>query len=246
VLSELPPKTDTTLFCEFTDSQRAVYDQALLTARQELEDISEKASFTMLRLLLRLRLIACHPALCVKKSRTTLTSGKQEAVFHAAMEILSEGHKILIFSQFTRHLKLAQAPFQRLSVPSFYLDGKTADRARVVRDFQDHPGPCLFFISLKTGGTGLNLSEADYVFLLDPWWNPAVENQAIDRCHRLGQKNAVTVYRFITRGSIEEKVNELKGIKKDIEEALIRDSAPERSVPDEAALKSLLLSGMDQ
>lgn len=245
VLEELPPKTDMTLYCDFSDDQRSVYDQALVTARQELAEMDGRSSFKMLRLILRLRLIACHPSLAIKKSRRTYGSGKLDAVCHSAMEILSEGHKILIFSQFTRHLKLIESQFHRLKMPSFYLDGKTTNRAKVVRDFQNHPGPCPFFISLKTGGTGLNLSEASYVFLLDPWWNPAVENQAIDRCHRMGQKQAVTVYRFITRGSIEEKVNELKLIKKEIEETLIETSNPTVLPVDASTLKTLLLSDID-
>lgn len=242
VLEELPPKTDMTLFCDFTDDQKAVYDQALFTARQELSEFEGKSSFKMLRLILRLRLIACHPALAVKKSRKSLGSGKMDAVLHSAMEILAEGHKILIFSQFTRHLKLVEQQFHRLKIPTYYLDGKTSDRGKVVQSFQTHEGPCPFFISLKTGGTGLNLSEANYVFLLDPWWNPAVENQAIDRCHRMGQKQHVTVYRFITRGSIEEKVNELKMIKQKIEEALIDESIPNVLPVDEDTLKTILLS----
>lgn len=239
VLSELPPKTDVTLYCDFTEVQKSVYDQALDAARLELRDIRGKSSFKMLRLILRLRLIACHPDLAIRKGRHAFTSGKLETVFHAAMEILSEGHKILIFSQFTRHLKLVEKQFSRLQVPCFYLDGKTPDRGKVVQAFQDHSGPGLFFISLKTGGTGLNLSQATYVFLLDPWWNPAVENQAIDRCHRMGQTRAVTVYRFITKGSIEEKVNELKTLKKTMEETLIAESVPDAFPLDAAALSSL-------
>jgi SNF2 family DNA or RNA helicase len=146
----------------------------------------------------------------------------------------------LIFSQFTRHLRLIRELFQHLNLPTFYLDGRTADRAAVVQAFKACPNPCLFFISLKVGGTGLNLSEASYVFLLDPWWNPAVENQAIDRSHRLGQHQPVTVYRFITRGSIEEKVNDLKAIKKEIESAVIDATAHQYLPLDEEGLKSLI------
>jgi SNF2 family DNA or RNA helicase len=237
VLAELPPKTEVTLYCDFADAQKAIYDQALAAARDEMETLRGARAFHILRLILRLRQIACHPRLALKESRKHLTSGKTEEVFHAAMEILSEGHKILIFSQFTRHLHLIREHFLRLEIPTFYLDGRTADRAAVVRAFKTHPGPCPFFISLKVGGTGLNLSEASYVFLLDPWWNPAVEDQAIDRSHRLGQHQPVTVYRFVTRGSIEEKVNELKAVKRGIESALIDASAHQYLPLDEEELK---------
>jgi len=166
---------------------------------------------------------------------------RSDGVLNAAMEILSAGHKILIFSQFTRHLKLIEGFFRSRDIPTYYLDGQTADRGAVVQAFKSHAGACPFFISLKAGGTGLNLSEATYVFLLDPWWNPAVENQAIDRCHRIGQHQPVTIYRFITRDSIEEKVDELKTIKKQIESAVIDETAPQYLPFDEKTLKGLIL-----
>jgi superfamily II DNA or RNA helicase len=240
VLAELPPKTEVTIYCDFADDQKAIYDQALAAARDEMDTLEGSRSFHILRLILRLRQIACHPRLAIKESRRSFGSGKTEEVFHAAVEILSEGHKILVFSQFTRHLQLIQALFLRHKIPTFYLDGRTADRAAMVHAFKAHQGPCPFFISLKAGGTGLNLSEASYVFLLDPWWNPAVENQAIDRCHRLGQHQPVTVYRFITRGSIEEKVIDLKAIKKEIESAVIDASVPQYIPFDEKTLKRLI------
>jgi SNF2 family DNA or RNA helicase len=242
VLSELPPKTDITIFCDFADDQKDVYDRALAEARMEMADLPGNRPFALFQLILRLRQIACHPLLAIKKSRKSYGSGKLDEVFNAAAEILSEGHKILIFSQFTRHLKLVERLFTRHQIPTYYLDGKTPDREAVVQSFKTHDGPCPFFISLKTGGTGLNLSEATYVFLLDPWWNPAVENQAIDRCHRMGQDQPVTVYRFITKGSIEEKVNELKAAKKEIGDAVIDESVPAYMPYDESTLKGLILS----
>ncbi len=241
VLAELPPKTEITLYCDFTDDQKAVYDQALTAARDEMDMLQGARSFHILRLILRLRQIACHPRLAVKSSRRQYSSGKTEEVFHTALKILAEGHKILLFSQFTRHLQLIREFFLRHKIPTFYLDGRTTDRAAVVHAFKTHDTPCPFFISLKAGGTGLNLSEASYVFLLDPWWNPAVENQAIDRCHRLGQHQPVTVYRFITRGSIEEKVADLKTVKKEIESAVIDESIPKYVPLDEKSLKGLLM-----
>ncbi len=243
VLAELPPKTEVTIYCDFGDEQKAIYDQALAAAKDEMETFEGSRTFHILRLILRLRQIACHPRLAVKAIRRSLDhvgSGKTEEVIQAALEILAEGHKILIFSQFTRHLQLIQSLFLRLKITSFYLDGRTMDRGAVVQAFKTHDGPCPFFISLKAGGTGLNLSEASYVFLLDPWWNPAVENQAIDRCHRLGQHQPVTVYRFITRDSIEEKVMALKARKQEIESVLIDASVPDYLPFDETTLKRLI------
>jgi superfamily II DNA or RNA helicase len=243
VLDELPPKTEVTLYCDFAEDQKAVYDRALISARDELENLDGSRSFQILRLILRLRQIACHPMLAIRQGQGAFRSGKTDEVCNAAMEILSEGHKILVFSQFTRHLQLIEGLFHKEMIPTFYLDGRTSDRAAVVQGFKAHEGPCLFFISLKTGGTGLNLSEASYVFLLDPWWNPAMENQAVDRCHRLGQHQPVTVYRFITKGSIEENVDDLKAVKRDMEAAVIDASSPRYLPFDEKTMKGLIVSG---
>ena len=245
VAKELPEKTEMTLFCDFTKSQKIAYDNALIGARNTLDTSNGDSTMNILQLILKLRQIACHPALAMKSKQKPFTSGKLNAVFHTGMEILSAGHKILMFSQFTQHLKLVEDAFSGNGVTSFYLDGKTQNREAVIRRFKTHDSPCPFFISLKTGGTGLNLSEANYVFLLDPWWNPAVENQAIDRSHRIGQANPVFVYRFITKDSIEEKVNALKAIKQQIEETVIDASAPEyvdqEAVPiDRETLKELI------
>jgi len=155
-------------------------------------------------------------------------------------EILEEGHKILIFSQFVQHLKIIKKEFDRLGFAYHYLDGETKNREEVIRDFCRKENAGVFFISLKTGGLGLNLTEADYVFLLDPWWNPFVENQAIDRCYRMGQKNPVMVYRFITKGSIEEKVFELQKEKQQMSQMLISAAADEQIPLTEAMLEELL------
>jgi len=244
VCKELPPKTEITLFCEFTDEQRHVYDQAVLSGK---EDLSKKKSehksmsIHILTLLLRLRQISCHPSLALTdKDKSTLTSGKHELVLETAEEIISEGHKILIFSQFTEHLKILKKTFNLHGIDNFYLDGSTLDRQGVIRGFQESKDPCVFFMSLKAGGLGLNLTEASYVFLLDPWWNPAVENQAIDRCYRIGQGNPVTVYRFITKDSIEEKVSELQEMKDAMEKAVISEADIDHVPLTEEKLEALL------
>jgi superfamily II DNA or RNA helicase len=221
VLKELPPKTEITIRCEFKPGQKEAYQEALAAGRLEINGNEHLASLDLLTILLRLRQIACHPELVNKKPPKSQGSGKLDTVAHMAMEILSEGHRILIFSQFTGHLNIVKSVFDEERVPSFYLDGTTKNRAAVIDKFKAYEGACLFFISLKTGGTGLNLAEASYVFILDPWWNPAVENQAIDRCYRIGQKHPVTVYKFITKDSIEEKVDALKHLKKEMEGRII-------------------------
>lgn len=242
VLKELPPKTEVTIFCDFTNDQKTAYHKALEEAREDISTGQGRKPVEILRLLTKLRQIACHPELVLKTSKEGNESGKTEAVCHLAESILAEGHKILVFSQFTGHLKLVENAFHQTGLKTFYLDGQTRDRAVVVQKFQSFKGASAFFISLKTGGTGLNLHEADYVFLLDPWWNPAVENQAIDRCHRIGQKQPVTVYRFITRGSIEEKVMALKQVKNQMVEAVIQAAEPAFAPLDEASMRDLIFS----
>jgi SNF2 family DNA or RNA helicase len=246
VCRELPPKTEIILFCEFNEDQRLFYEQAISAGKDEISEkrLKEKTmSIHILTFLLRLRQIACHPALVLAdKQDLTLTSGKHDLVLSTAQEILAEGHKILIFSQFTEHLKLLRHTFNSQELASFYLDGSTINRQGVIEDFQGYDSPCVFFMSLKAGGLGLNLTEASYVFLLDPWWNPAVENQAIDRCYRIGQDDPVTVYRFITKDSIEEKVSQLQEIKKVMEKRVISEADIDHVPLTEERLERLLES----
>jgi SNF2 family DNA or RNA helicase len=145
-----------------------------------------------------------------------------------------------MFSQFTSHLKLVRNALHAQNIKTHYLDGETLNRADVIQQFREDPDPCAFMISLKTGGLGLNLVEANTVFLLDPWWNPSAENQAIDRAHRIGQENPVTVYRFLMKDSIEEKVFALQKNKKVIEKSLISEEALDRVALDEETLERLL------
>ncbi|MCP4163356.1 MAG: DEAD/DEAH box helicase [Deltaproteobacteria bacterium] len=238
VLAELPEKTEISMYCEFSKEQKAIYDEALLRSRDAIDENTR--TFSILPLILKLRQIACHPALAVTNLNKTVTSGKMENVLKSAVDIISSGHKILIFSQFTGHLKITENLFNSNEIKSFYLDGKTKKRTEVIENFKNFKEPCVFFISIKTGGVGLNLTEASYVFLLDPWWNPAVENQAIDRCYRIGQKKPVTVYRFITKDSIEEKVNELKSVKREMEQTVIDKSDIDYVPLNQMQLKDIL------
>jgi SNF2 family DNA or RNA helicase len=170
--------------------------------------------------LLRLRQAACHPGL-IEKRRTGDPSAKLDTLLLQLDEVAEAGHKALVFSQFTSFLAIVRARLDKHKTIYAYLDGQTRDRQACVKCFQEDPGCKLFLISLKAGGLGLNLTAAEYVFLLDPWWNPAVEAQAIDRTHRIGQTREVFAYRLIARDTVEEKVLELQRSKRDLADSII-------------------------
>ena len=225
VAKDLPEKTEQTLFCELDGAQRALYDELrdhyreALLGRIAREGIN-KAKIQILEALLRLRQAACHPGL-IDKRRTSESSAKLEALLPQLAEVLEEGHKALVFSQFTSMLAIVRERLDAEKISYEYLDGKTRDRQAKVERFQNDPECKLFLISLKAGGLGLNLTAAEYVFLLDPWWNPAVEAQAIDRAHRIGQTRQVFAYRLIARDTVEEKILELQRTKRDLADAII-------------------------
>jgi SNF2 family DNA or RNA helicase len=183
-----------------------------------------KNKIHVLEALLRLRQAACHPGL-VDESRRDEPSGKLEVLLDQLDELREAGHKALVFSQFTSLLAIVRRRLDERGVRFGYLDGKTVDRAAAVAAFQDDPGCSVFLLSLKAGGVGLNLTAAGYVFLLDPWWNPAVEAQAIDRAHRIGQTQAVFAYRLVAENTIEQKIAELQAKKRALAAALVRDDA---------------------
>jgi len=200
------------------DEIRAVGVGELL-ARVEREGLN-RSKIQVLEALLRLRQAACHPGL-IDKERTGDPSAKLDVLLPSLLEVTEEGHKCLVFSQFTSFLAIVRERLDEEKVPYLYLDGRTRDRAARVAQFQSDPESKLFLISLKAGGLGLNLTAAEYVFLLDPWWNPAVEAQAIDRTHRIGQTRPVFAYRLIARDTVEEKVLELQKSKRDLADAII-------------------------
>jgi SNF2 family DNA or RNA helicase len=218
VLAELPAKTETTILCDLEGQQRRDYDelrrhyQSALSQRIERDGIA-RSKIHVLEALLRLRQAACHPAL-IDPSRAAESSAKLDVLFEQLDEVFDEGHKALIFSQFTRLLARVKERLDQRKVPYAYLDGRTRDRKERVARFQQDPDCRVFLISLKAGGTGLNLTAADYVFLLDPWWNPAVEAQAIDRVHRIGQGRPVFAYRLVARDTVEERILELQSRKR--------------------------------
>jgi superfamily II DNA or RNA helicase len=239
VLEDLPPKTEQVLLCTLGERQRELYDalkaryQASLLAQVEKEGVGRSA-IQVLEALLRLRQMACHPGL-VEESWAEAGSAKLDTLLEQVTEVLDEGHKVLVFSQFTSLLAYARARLDEQGLAYAYLDGATRDRAAVVSRFQTDPDCSLFLISLKAGGVGLNLTAAGYVFLLDPWWNPAVEAQAIDRAHRIGQTRAVFAYKLVARDTVEEKILELQRSKKQLAEAILdsEESAPLRELTAE-------------
>ncbi len=225
VARELPDKTEQTIYCEMEPEQRKLYNDLRAYYRDSLlkrvdEQGLAKSKMHVLEALLRLRQAACHPGL-LDESRGDEPSAKMEVLLARLNEVLEEGHKALVFSQFTSLLALIRERLDPLKIPYAYVDGKTRDRKAEVDRFQSDPNCPLFLLSLKAGGLGLNLTAAEYVFLLDPWWNPAVESQAIDRAHRIGQTRQVFAYRLIARETVEEKVLELQKTKRDLAAAII-------------------------
>lgn len=207
VLAELPPRTDVVLYCELDAHERAVYDAVKMASLPRVVQSLREGAAVMeaFELLLRLRQASCHPAL-VPGQRATGESSKVTALCDALEEAVRAGHKALVFSQWTSLLDLVEPALQQREIAFARLDGSTRDRDAIVKEFQRDDGPPVLIASLKAGGTGLNLTAADHVFLLDPWWNPAAEDQAADRAHRMGQKRAVTVYRLVSKDTIEERI----------------------------------------
>jgi len=225
VLTELPQKSEQTLYCDLEGQQRKRYDELRTYYRAVLaERIAKtgmaKAKIHVLEALLRLRQVAIHPGL-VDKEVADESSAKLDVLMEQLRVIIDEGHKALVFSQFTSFLAIVRNRLDREKIVYEYLDGRTRQRQQHVERFQEDAKCPLFLISLKAGGHGLNLTAADYVFILDPWWNPAVEAQAIDRAHRIGQQRHVFAYRLIARDTVEEMIVELQKTKRDLAEAII-------------------------
>jgi SNF2 family DNA or RNA helicase len=225
VATELPEKLEETIYCQMDDDQRRKYDELRIHYRQSLLGLVrqqglEKSTMHVLEALLRLRQAACHPGL-LDPNLNDHPSAKLDVLCPHLEELIEEGHKALVFSQFTSMLAIVRKQLDRRGIPYAYLDGKTRQRKRVVDQFQNDPAVPVFLISLKAGGLGLNLTAAEYVFLLDPWWNPAVEAQAIDRAHRVGQTKPVFAFRLICKDTVEEKILELQAKKRTLADAIL-------------------------
>ena len=235
VLQDLPDLVEQTIFCEMTESQQKIYEQEKSRTRNSIleimeQDIFEKSTMMVLQSLTRLRQIACTPYLIDEGYDGG--SGKTDDVIRALQNVIGQGHKVLVFSSFVQHLNHIARSLDSLGIGYTMLTGSTERRDEVVREFEGG-GVSVFLISIKAGGTGLNLTSADYVFIIDPWWNPAVEEQAIARAHRIGQKNSVMAYRFISKGTVEEKIQKFQRKKTDLAAAFVEDSELPVNLKDE-------------
>ena len=221
VARELPPRTEVVLRCALDVRERRVYDALRAAAHTEVvAQLSAGGSVvSALELLLRLRQAACHLALI--PGLQAKRSSKVELLVEQLLEVTAEGHRALVFSQWTGLLDLIERELKRAGLDFVRLDGETIDRAGVVHRFQAPGGPPVMLISLKAGGTGLNLTAADHVYILDPWWNPAVEDQAADRAHRIGQERPVFVHRLVAEDTVEERILELHARKRELAVTMI-------------------------
>lgn len=240
VAKELPEKIEHTTFCKMTEEQELAYEETKSYYRNKiLKNLEENGpgntQFMLLQGLTKLRQIANHPLMTDPGYEGS--SGKLKEVIHKTRDVVSKGHKVLIFSQFVKHLEIIKRSLDKRDISYTYLDGNTKNRQEQVERFQKDETIKVFLISLKAGGVGLNLTAADYVFILDPWWNPAVEAQAVDRAHRIGQQNTVFTYKFITKDSVEEKILALQNRKLQLVTDLIST--------DETIMKSLTKEDID-
>jgi superfamily II DNA or RNA helicase len=226
VAEELPPKQEQTVEVELDPRHRRIYQTHLQRERQKvlglIEDL-DRNRFTVLRSITLLRRLSLDPAL-VDESHNNVPATKTELLLEDLSELVGEGHQALVFSQFTSFLSRIRTRLADAEIPYAYLDGRTRNRDRVIQQFRDKVAS-VFLISLKAGGFGLNLAEADYCFVLDPWWNPAIEAQAVDRTHRIGQTKTVMVYRLVAKDTIEQKVMDLKARKKELFESVVGGEA---------------------
>jgi SNF2 family DNA or RNA helicase len=232
VAPELPPRTEVFLHCELSTDERSLYDSILAASRQEvLAQLGQGGSvFAALETLLRLRQACCHPELVLKQAHensgsAALSSSKTTLLLETLQESIALGHRSLVFSQWTSFLDLIEPLLQSAGIEFCRLDGTTPNREDVVRRFQDPKGPPVFLLSLKAGGVGLTLTAADHVFLLDPWWNPTVEDQAADRAHRIGQENPVLIHRLVAKDTLEDRILTLQREKQRLSGAVLEGSA---------------------
>lgn len=226
ILKELPPKVESEFFLTMTPEQKEIYTRTVAEVRDEVmaayqDNTQAQAGIVALAALTRLRQVCISPELLGNPIKGP--APKLEYLLTKMRELLDEGHSALFFSQFTRTLDLLQDAAQRAGIEVLRLDGKTPieKRKRMVDAFQQSLEPQLFLISLKAGGAGLNLTRAQYVFHIDPWWNPAVENQASDRAHRIGQTKVVFIQRLLMRHTVEEKIMQLKLRKQKLFQAIV-------------------------
>ncbi|MCD8338820.1 MAG: DEAD/DEAH box helicase [Burkholderiales bacterium] len=223
VEQELPPRTEIEMKIPLSKEEQALYDKLRQEAYDDINYNAQNSAISILAHLTKLRQAACHPELVDPKLQ--IGSSKTDAFLGLAQRLISEGHRALVFSQFTSHLALIRRELDALGIPYLYMDGSfsSTERDKLKKEFQEGSTP-LFLISLKAGGIGMNLTAADYVIHLDPWWNPAIEDQASDRAHRIGQEKPVHIYKLIAEGTIEEKILTVHKDKKSLSDALLEGS----------------------
>jgi SNF2 family DNA or RNA helicase len=235
VLKDLPPVSEIVYHCQLSDVQQELYQSYAESALGELTKLVERDGFDKVQIhvlatLTRLKQICCHPAIFAKEKAEPGDSAKYDMLMELLQTLIEGGHKTVIFSQYTRMLQIMREDLEQRDFPHCYLDGSSKNRLEIIKQFNEDPKIPVFLVSLKAGGTGLNLTGADTVIHYDMWWNPAVENQATDRVHRLGQRNSVSAYKLITLGSIEEKIVEMQKRKKGLVKKVV-------SCDDEAIAK---------
>ena len=239
VVPELPPRTDSVLHVELDPTERGVYDAVRAATKQEVTERLGHGDATLaaLEALLRLRQASCHSGLV--PGQTADRSSKIDRLLETLEETVADGHKSLVFSQWTGLLDRVEPHLRAAGIPFTRLDGSTEDRASVVRTFQEPGGPPVMLVSLKAGGTGLNLTAADHVFLLDPWWNPAVEDQAADRAHRIGQERPVMVYRMVAKDTVEERILALQSKKRALSDVALGEASQAQAITRDELLALL-------
>ena len=243
VASDLPERTEKIVYCDFSAEQRALYDHILEEGRKEIAECGNdrsKGNAAIFNTLLKMRQVCCAPALLADGSGKETPSAKEELMHELVNEIVDSSHKLLIFSQFTSMLKRMEPAIRQRNINYEYLDGSTRNRQEKVDNFNSNSDIPLFLLSLKAGGTGLNLTSADTVIIYDPWWNPAAEQQAADRTHRIGQDKPVTIYKLVVKNSIEEKIIALQGRKRELFNQVVEASQDESAKLSIEELRELL------
>ncbi len=236
VAPELPPRTEIVLTCELDSTERNVYDAILAATRQEVVEKLEHGGnvIAALELLLRLRQACCHSGLVPgQESTRSAQSSKVNLLIESLEKSIALGHRALVFSQWTGYLDLIEPHLTSAGITYSRLDGSTKNREEIVNQFQNHKSPSVMLISLKAGGVGLTLTAADHIYLMDPWWNPAVENQAADRAHRIGQKNPVFIHRLVAEDTIEERIMNLQKTKSELASAVLEGAGSAASISRE-------------
>jgi len=232
VAPDLPARTEMVLRTELSSQERTLYDALLATGRDEVIKLLESGGsiFSALEIILRLRQACCHQALV--PGSFAQSSSKVDLLIDALSESSSEGHRSLVFSQWTSFLDLIEPHLKNRAISYSRLDGESTNRAQLVAEFQHRDGPAVMLLSLKAGGVGITLTAADHIFIMDPWWNPAVEDQAADRAHRIGQTNPVFIHRLIAKDTIEERILELQQRKLALASSILSSATPGSSTSE--------------